>query len=79
MLSSGADPLQAYVAFIKEYNKESSTSCTQSTYSSYLSQLQDERTFSSGNDNAAGRSWTWQYCTEFGYWVCKIYYCSTFY
>jgi hypothetical protein len=36
-------------------------------YEGYLKQLFDERPFPA-NDNAAGRAWTYQTCTEFGYY-----------
>jgi hypothetical protein len=65
------DPVQSYVQFIKAYYNKTSQNCTLGKYDKYLKQLFDERPFPA-NDNAAGRAWTYQTCTEFGYYQSSV-------
>lgn len=63
----GDDALAAYAEFNTVYNKLFGVDCTQTKYTEYVNQLKDVRTFPE-NDNAAGRSWTYQTCIEFGFY-----------
>jgi hypothetical protein len=62
--STDDEILQAYVNFNNIWNKFSGSNCTEASYVSMIKQMQNTDTRS---DVAAARSWTWQTCTEYGY------------
>ncbi|EFA80323.1 Putative serine protease [Heterostelium album PN500] len=63
-LLDGGDPLQSFVNFNNEFNQFSGNKCTQSSYKSMIAQMRETEV---NGENAAGRLWTWQTCTEYGY------------
>ena len=67
IIEEGSDVLQSFANWVSTWNKYTQNSCTENLYSDYIKQLQDERPWPA-NQNAAGRSWTWQTCIEFGYY-----------
>lgn len=61
------EPLQALINFNSYMNKLGQANCTQVSYADMVAELQDIRTYPA-NQGAAGRSWFYQTCTEFGYY-----------
>lgn len=61
------DPVLGLASFVRYWNALFGQSCTQSNYNDYLSSLKDVRP-NAQNPNSAGRAWTYQTCTEFGYY-----------
>lgn len=58
--------MAAYANFNQQFNNFSGINCTQVKYSDYIAEYKDVRPWPQ-NENAAGRAWTYQTCTEFGY------------
>jgi hypothetical protein len=67
IIESGNDPVQGLANFVSYWQEKMGEQCTLTTYNDYISSLKDIRPYPD-NDNAAGRSWTYQTCTEFGYY-----------
>ena len=53
------DPLLALVDLVNDIQVFTNSSCVEVNYTAYIAELQP---------TSAGRSWTWQTCTEFGYY-----------
>jgi len=66
ILTNGSDPVMAYVNFNNIFNAFSGTNCTYVNYTDYIYQTQLVAPWPE-NGNAANRAWTYQTCTEFGY------------
>jgi len=65
--SGGAPNLEAVLSLAKFnaiFNNFTGQSCTEVSYTDYVTQLRDT---TPSNSNAAARAWTWQTCIEFGY------------
>eukprot|EP01133_Synstelium_polycarpum_P013883 gene13883-16377_t len=58
------DALQSFAAFNNLFNTFSGENCTTSSYNSMVAQVRD---VTNNGPNAASRLWTWQTCTEYGY------------
>jgi len=58
IIETGADPLQAVANFNDAVNKFNNASCTEVSYQVMIDQL---------SVTGAGRCWTYQTCTEFGF------------
>eukprot|EP01027_Heterolobosea_sp_BB2_P006585 GEZU01009929.1.p2 GENE.GEZU01009929.1~~GEZU01009929.1.p2 ORF type:complete len:251 (+),score=87.69 GEZU01009929.1:378-1130(+) len=67
IIMEGDDPLTAYANFNAIFNAFSGSNCTQVSYNDYIAQMKDTTPFPQ-NENAAGRTWTYQTCTEFGWY-----------
>ncbi|EFC49265.1 peptidase S28 [Naegleria gruberi] len=67
IIESSDDALEGFANWVKTWNSYSQSSCTQNLYSDFIKQMQDVRPWPA-NENAAGRSWTYQTCVEFGYY-----------
>jgi hypothetical protein len=62
--STDDEILQSYVNFNNIFNQFSGQSCTPASYKSMITEMNNTNAQS---DVAAARSWTWQTCTEYGY------------
>ena len=65
LLGTSGDAYDAYVAYSKQFRQSQGENCTDSSYSAALAQLRNTDPNAPG---AAGRSWTYQTCTEYGYY-----------
>jgi len=64
-LAVGDDAYTAYVNFAREFRESQGETCTDSNYEAALAEL---RNTDPTNPAAAGRSWTYQTCGEYGYY-----------
>jgi len=64
-VTAGDDAYTAYVNFAREFRESEGETCTDSNYEAALAEL---RNTDPTNPNAAGRSWTYQTCGEYGYY-----------
>eukprot|EP00771_Trimastix_marina_P004022 gnl/Trimastix_PCT/751.p1 GENE.gnl/Trimastix_PCT/751~~gnl/Trimastix_PCT/751.p1 ORF type:complete len:507 (+),score=175.33 gnl/Trimastix_PCT/751:32-1522(+) len=64
IIESGPDPLMAWAHLTAVYANHSGSSCVGSRYMSSIRKLHD---ISPTSPSLASRSWTYQYCHEFGY------------
>eukprot|EP01105_Mastigella_eilhardi_P025112 TRINITY_DN671_c0_g2_i11.p2 TRINITY_DN671_c0_g2~~TRINITY_DN671_c0_g2_i11.p2 ORF type:complete len:487 (-),score=123.01 TRINITY_DN671_c0_g2_i11:3164-4579(-) len=62
---TGGNISDTYPSFIDQYNSLYGESCSDSSYDSEVATLKDTDPTAA---TAAGRSWMWQTCTEFGYY-----------
>uniref|UniRef100_A0A7S1KLV8 Uncharacterized protein n=1 Tax=Percolomonas cosmopolitus TaxID=63605 RepID=A0A7S1KLV8_9EUKA len=67
-VTGGPTPVDGYANFVNQYAEFLGEDCITSTYEDYLNELKNEKTFDQGNLAAAGRSWVYQTCSEFGYY-----------
>jgi hypothetical protein len=56
--------LNSYANFTNFFNKFEGSNCTEASYSDMIEELKNVAT---NSDVTAARSWTWQTCTEYGY------------
>mmetsp|Transcript_47357 Transcript_47357/g.119285 ORF Transcript_47357/g.119285 Transcript_47357/m.119285 type:complete len:490 (-) Transcript_47357:88-1557(-) len=61
--ASSSDPLQGLANFVQAWNEHSKQNCTAISYNDYIEELRD-----TSLENTAARCWTYQTCTEFGYY-----------
>ncbi|KAL9654656.1 hypothetical protein ABK040_006718 [Willaertia magna] len=67
IIQSGSDVLESFATWVNTWNKYSGNPCTENDYDEYIQELKDTRPWPE-NGGAAGRSWTYQTCVEFGYY-----------
>lgn len=65
IMNAAADAYEAYKLFVYDYMNSTGATCSDS---SYAQQLKDLSNTDPSNPNAAGRSWVFQTCAEYGYY-----------
>ena len=64
-IGTTGDAYESYAAFAREFRRSQGESCTESSYQAAIKEL---RNTDPTAPTAAGRSWTYQTCTEYGYY-----------
>lgn len=63
-LTAAADPMDAFVTLSKKFNNPAPANCLDASYADTIQQLQTTQYMTPYSD---ARSWTWQTCSQFGY------------
>jgi len=65
IIGTTGDAYDSYVSFVNEYMLSYGENCT---YANYEDEIQELKNTDPNAPSAAGRSWTYQTCTEYGYY-----------